>query len=121
MKEKKTLVIGASLNPDRYSNKAIKMLVANDIEVKAFGLRKGVVVGVDIATEKISYSDINTVTMYIKKQIQPAFYHYIVSLRPKRVIFNPGTENKEFQQLLLKENIAFEEACTLVLLSTKQY
>ncbi|MFD0963034.1 CoA-binding protein [Pseudofulvibacter geojedonensis] len=121
MREKKTLVIGASLKPDRYSYKAINMLVSNNIETKAYGLREGEIAGIEIDTELLPYSHIDTVSLYVNKNRQPDLYNYIISLKPKRVIFNPGTENTEFQELLLKENIAFEEACTLVLLSTKQY
>jgi len=121
MEEKTTLVIGASLKPERYSNKAINMLIANEIETKAFGLREGEVAGITIDTQLLPYTEIDTVTLYVNAKRQPQFYDYIISLKPKRVIFNPGTENVEFQELLSKENIAFEEACTLVLLSTGQY
>ncbi len=121
--KKKTLVIGASLKTKRYSNKAIKKLVANNIETKAIGLRKGEVSGVVIETEKILFKDIDTVTLYLNPNNQKEYYDYILQLKPKRVIFNPGTENMEFMQKL-KENgieIDVEIACTLVLLSTGQY
>lgn len=117
----KTLVVGASLNEDRYSNKAIKLLREYKHEVVAFGLKSGVVSGVTIDTELVDYKDIDTVTMYINPSRQNEFYNYIISLKPRRVIFNPGTENKEFQQLLSKGGIKFEEACTLVLLRTNQF
>ena len=118
---KNTLVIGASLKTERYSNKAIKKLRAYKHDVKAFGLRKGMVEDVSIDTELLPYKAIDTVTLYLNPQRQEPYYNYIISLNPKRVIFNPGTENSEFYNLLKQNNIEFEEACTLVLLSINQY
>ncbi len=118
---KKTLVLGASLKPNRYSNYAIQRLVANNIEVVAFGLRTGEVSGVKIDTELLIYKDLDTVTLYLNPKRQEDYYDYIVSLNPERVIFNPGTENPELYQFLRENNIDFEAACTLVLLSTNQY
>ncbi|WP_204346189.1 CoA-binding protein [Psychroserpens algicola] len=118
---KKTLVFGASLKPERYSNMAIKELVRHQHEVVAFGLRSGDVSGVTIDTNLMPYKNIDTVTLYLNKERQKSFYDYIVSLKPKRVIFNPGTENSEFQNILQQNKIYFEESCTLVLLSTNQY
>lgn len=118
---KKTLVIGASLKPQRYSNIAIHRLVNYNHEVVAFGLKKGDVAGIEIDTNLMPYKDIHTVTLYLNPERQKAFYDYIISLNPERVIFNPGTENSEFQNILKQRSIYFEEACTLVLLSTNQY
>lgn len=118
---KKTLVLGASLKPNRYSNYAIQRLVANNVETVAFGLREGEVSGIDIDVELVDYEDIHTVTLYLNAKRQKEYYDYIISLNPKRVIFNPGTENPEFYSILKENNIAFEAACTLVLLSTNQY
>jgi len=118
---KKTLVIGASLKPERYSNIAIKRLTENKVETVAFGLKRGEVSGVSIDTELMPYKDLHTVTLYLNPQRQKSYYDYIIGLNPKRVIFNPGTENPEFQNLLKQKNIVFEEACTLVLLSINQY
>jgi predicted CoA-binding protein len=118
---KKTLVFGASLKPSRYSNYAIQRLVANDHEAVAFGLRIGEVDGVNIDNELKDYKDIDTVTLYLNAKRQKEYYDYIIGLNPKRVIFNPGTENPEFYQLLKGNNIDFEVSCTLVLLSTNQY
>ncbi|MAZ72678.1 MAG: CoA-binding protein [Flavobacteriaceae bacterium] len=118
---KKTLVLGASLKPNRYSNLAIHRLVAYKQEVEAIGLRKGIVAGVEISTEKIPFENIHTVTLYLNAQRQEEYYDYIISLNPKRVIFNPGTENPTFYQLLQQKNIEVEVACILVLLSTDQY
>lgn len=118
---KRTLVLGASENPDRYSNKAIKKLVANSIDVVAIGLRKGVVAGVTIETESIPFENIHTVTLYLSAENQVQYYNYILSLKPKRVLFNPGTDNDELEDLLTENGIHFELACTLVLLSIQQY
>lgn len=117
----KTLVIGASENADRYSNKAIKALVEHKHEVVAIGLRKGTVKGVLFDSEKVLFENVDTVTLYIGPQNQPEYYNYIVNLKPRRVIFNPGTENHEFYSLLEKNNIQSEIACTLVLLATDQF
>ena len=110
----KTLVIGASTNPNRYSNIAIKRLRDKDLPVLALGLRKGRVLDVDIDAEKVDYKNIDT-------KRQEEYYDYIISLQPRRVIFNPGTENMEFVKLLKNNQIESEIACTLVLLSTNQY
>lgn len=117
----KTLVIGASLKTNRYSNIAINKLVGHGEEVRAIGLKNGNVAGVDIDTEKVHYPDIQTVTLYLNPKRQEEYYDYILSLNPGRVIFNPGTENPDFYQILDKNNIPYEVACTLVLLSTNQY
>ena len=114
-------MLGASLKPNRYSHYAIQRLVANKHEVVAFGLREGEVSGISIDTELLIYEDINTVTLYLNPKRQEAYYDFIISLKPKRVIFNPGTENPKFYKLLRENNIDFEVACTLVLLSTNQY
>ncbi|WP_250434061.1 CoA-binding protein [Hanstruepera flava] len=118
---RKTLVFGASLKPNRYSHYAIQRLVANKHEVVAFGMKSGDVSGVTIDTELMGYNNIDTVTLYLNPKRQEAYYNYIIGLNPKRVIFNPGTENPAFYKLLRENNIDFEEACTLVLLSTNQY
>jgi len=118
---KKTLVIGASLKSSRYSNMAINKLVTHKHEVVAIGLREGTVAGVNIDTELVPYASIDTVTLYLNPSRQEPYFNYIVNLNPKRVIFNPGTENPEFYKLLEQNNINVEVACTLVLLSIKQY
>lgn len=119
--KKKTLVLGASLKPERYSNIAINRLRNYNHDVKAFGLREGEVSGVTIDTELSQYEEIDTVTLYLNPKRQKAYYNYIIGLNPKRVIFNPGTENPEFYKLLDETNIEYEAACTLVLLGTGQY
>ena len=122
---KKTLVLGASLNPSRYSNMAIKRLVNNKYEVVAIGLREGNVAKIEstneIIKEKKLFEGIHSITLYLNPQRQKDYYNYIVSLNPSRVIFNPGTENPELYQILKENNIESEVACTLVLLGTNQY
>lgn len=118
---KKTLVLGASLKTNKYSNFVIHKLVNHKIETLALGLKEGIVEDVVVNTEKLPFKDIHTVTLYLNPKNQQGYYEYIVSLRPKRVIFNPGTENPEFYKILKENNIPFEEACSLVLLSTNQY
>ena len=119
--KKRTLVLGASLNPTRYSNIAIKRLISSGIETLALGAREGWVGDVVVETEKKLFSEIDTVTLYLNPERQKEYYDYIVSLQPRRVIFNPGTENVEFIEVLKDNRIEVEIACTLVLLSTKQY
>lgn len=119
--KKTTLVFGASVKEDRYANKAIKMLRAHQIDTKAFGIKPGTVADVSFDTSLLSHDDIDTVTLYINPKRQVAYYDYIIGLSPNRVIFNPGTENPEFIELLQKNGIQAEVACTLVLLTTRQY
>jgi predicted CoA-binding protein len=118
---KKTLIIGASNNPERYAYKAADRLLNHGHEIEMLGLRNDSIFGKTIDTDRKQYLGIDTVTLYIGPQRQPDYYEYILSLQPKRVIFNPGTENEEFEDLLTKNNIIAEEACTLVLLGTGQY
>lgn len=117
----KTLVLGGSLNPQRYSNKAINALVGKGIETLSYGLRAGTVAGVIIDTELVSYQDIHTITLYLNPQRQKEYYDYIVGQKPKRIIFNPGAENPELEDLALKNGIEIKIACTLVMLATGQY
>lgn len=121
MTEKKTLVLGASENPGRYSNLAIRRLLAHRQPVVALGKKKGVVEEVVIETEQKHFDDIDTVTLYLNPFNQREYYDYIFSLHPKRIIFNPGAENDELAELAVQKGIAAQEACTLVLLSTGQY
>jgi predicted CoA-binding protein len=116
-----TLVLGASLNEDRYSNRAIKSLKNKNKSVVAMGLKKGTVLDVTIDTEQLPYENVDTVTLYLNPKRQEEYYSYILSLKPRRVIFNPGTENTAFEKLLLENKIEIEVACTLVLLATNQY
>lgn len=118
---KRTLILGASTNPARYSFLAANRLVQHGHPVILLGLKEGQAAGNQILTGKPEVKDIDTVTLYIGPQHQPEWYNYILSLHPKRVIFNPGTENPEFEQLLEQNGILAEEACTLVLLSIGRY
>lgn len=117
----KTLVIGASENPQRYSNMAIKSLLRHGKEVAAVGLKEGEVDGVKILTGQPAIENVDTVTMYVGPRNQPPFYDYILSLKPKRIIFNPGAENEELEKLAQKNGIEVVEACTLVMLSVGNY
>jgi len=117
----KTLVLGASLKSNRYSYFAIQRLLDFDNEAVAVGNKKGEVHGVAVTTEKVMFLNIDTVTLYLNPKRQKEYYDYVVSLQPKRVIFNPGTENPEFYKILNHHGITYEAACTLVLLSTNQY
>ncbi len=118
---KKTLVFGASLKPNRHSNLAINKLLAKGIETTAFGIKEGEVSGVQIKTNLEDFQNIHTLTLYMNPLRQEAYYDAIIDLAPKRVIFNPGTENPAFYVLLRDAGIAVEVACTLVLLATNQY
>ena len=120
-KMQKTLVIGASLKPHRYSYVAIKRLTEKSIRTEAFGLKEGSVNGVQIKTNFDDFQNIHTVTLYLNPENQKPYYNDILNLNQKRVIFNPGTENPEFYKLLKAKNIEVEIACTLVLLSLNQY
>lgn len=122
MFSKKTLVVGASSNPERYSYKAIKSLFGHGNEVVAFGIKPGNVEGIHfITTFPEDDNTFDTVTLYVGPKNQVEYFDNIIKLKPKRVIFNPGTENEEFYQLLESHEISYIEACTLVLLATGQY
>ncbi|MFV5702428.1 CoA-binding protein [Flavobacterium sp. XS2P12] len=121
MKNKKTLVLGASTKPARYSFLAIEKLVGKGHSVLAIGQNAGEVAGIKIQTKAIPLKNIDTVTLYLNPLRQRDYYNYIVEAQPKRVIFNPGTENPEFYQLLKLNDIKVEIGCTLVMLATNQY
>ncbi len=121
MKNKKTLVIGASPNESRYSYMAVTRLVELGYDAVAVGIREGIIAGIEIIKGMPKTEDIHTVTLYVGEQNQPQYYDYILSLNPKRVIFNPGTENHEFYKILKENNVEVLVACTLVLLGTGQY
>lgn len=119
----KTLVVGASLNTARVSHTAVHRLVNAGHDVIAFGLREGSIAGVDIMTDRAAVldKDIHTVTLYVGPARQPDLFNWIISLKPVRVIFNPGTENPAFEAQLLSEGIQAVRACTLVMLSVGLY
>jgi predicted CoA-binding protein len=118
---KKTLVLGASDNPARYSYLAVNKLRSKGHPVVAIGRKTGRVADIAVQTEKKPEEAIDTVTLYLNPTHQKEYYDYILSLHPRRIIFNPGTENEELEQLAQKNNIQTMEACTLVLLSTGQF
>ena len=119
--KKRTLVLGASDNPSRYSYLAIKRLRSHGHPVAAIGKKHTMVNDVTIDTEKKELENIHTVTLYLNPLRQKEYYNYILSLKPQRIIFNPGAENDELFDLATKNGISPIEACTLVLLSTNQY
>ncbi|MGE6221686.1 CoA-binding protein [Nubsella zeaxanthinifaciens] len=118
---KKTLIIGASPDPSRYSYKAAHMLTGRGHQIVNVGVKTGEVAGAAIEKPENIHPDIDTITLYIGPATQPQYFDYIVATNPKRVIFNPGTENRELQRVLDANDIAYTEACTLVLLATGQY
>jgi predicted CoA-binding protein len=116
-----TLVIGASTQPERYSYKALRMLLSHGHHVEAIASRPGEVQGVVFHVGRPELADIDTVTLYINPTIQADYVDYILSLKPRRILFNPGTENPAFMATAGANGILCEEACTLVLLQTGQY
>ncbi len=118
---KKTLILGASTNPSRYSNLAAQRLVANGHQIVNVGIKPGVVAGVSIEKPELIHADLDTITLYLGPQNQTEYYDYIIKSKPKRIIFNPGTENPELEKLAEENGIQTLEACTLVMLSTGQY
>ena len=118
----KTLVIGASVKPERYSYKATNMLNDYGHDVFPLGLREGKIGDIEILTGRPAIKDIDTVTLYLSEKNQHDYYEYIIdTIKPRRIIFNPGTENYQFQKMAQDKNIEVEVACTLVLLSSGQY
>ncbi len=119
--KKKTVVLGATDNPSRYSYLAVDRLSAHQHPVVAIGKKAGKVGNIEIITEHPAIDNVDTVTLYLNPQNQQQYYDYILSLHPKRIIFNPGAENEELERLATEKGIKPMEACTLVLLSTGQY
>src|SRR5688500_12274866 len=118
---KKTLVLGASPNPRRYSYLAINRLRSLKHPVVGIGKRTGTVNDVEITAEHPPIEGVDTITLYLSAANQKQYYDYILSLKPKRIIFNPGAENDELYDMAVKNGIRPMEACTLVMLSTGQY
>lgn len=122
MTKKNTLVLGASLKPERYSFQAIHRLRVAGHPVHAIGGVAGQIGDVVVHTQADeSLDDIDTVSMYLQAGRQHVYEAFLLALRPKRVLFNPGTENPALSKILQEAGIATETACTLVLLSTDQY
>ncbi len=118
---KKTVVIGASENPERYSYLTVNKLISHQHEAIAIGKKKEYIGTIPIITDNPVVYSVDTVTLYLNPTNQKDYYNYILSLHPKRIIFNPGAENKELYKLAVENNIQPMNACTLVLLSTGQY
>jgi predicted CoA-binding protein len=118
---KKTLVLGASDNPSRYSYLAMNRLKANHHPVVAIGRKETEVDGIHITRSKIQQDDVDTITLYLNPSHQKEYYDYILGLNPKRIIFNPGTENPELMNMAKEKGIEPVIACTLVMLATGQY
>lgn len=115
-----TLVFGASPNKLRHSNKAVKSLVRHNRNVVPIGLRKGTIEGVDILTGKPNVENVNTVLLYVGAKRQPEFYDYLLGLKPERIVFNPGTENPEFQKMVEENKIEVVKGCALVMINARQ-
>jgi len=121
VKDRKTVVLGASENPQRYSHLAVKSLLRHGEEVVAVGMKEGEIDGVKILSGKPAIENVDTITMYVGPANQKDWYNYILSLKPKRIIFNPGAENPELEKLAEANGIEVVEACTLVMLSIGNY
>ncbi|MES2809352.1 MAG: CoA-binding protein [Bacteroidota bacterium] len=121
MSNKKTMIIGATPNSGRYAYMAAHRLTGHGHDIVNIGLKTGEAAGVKIEKPEKIYDDIDTITLYIGPQNQPPLYDYILATKPKRIIFNPGTENTELQRLADAEGIETQYACTLVLLSVGEY
>lgn len=119
--KKKTVVLGASDNPSRYSYLAVQRLTNHQHPVVAIGKKEGRIGNTEIIKEHPAMDDVDTVTLYLNPTNQVPYYDYILSLKPKRIIFNPGTENDELYDMAKANDIQPIEACTLVMLSTGQY
>ena len=119
--KKKTLIIGATPNPDRYAYKAAHKLVQYGHPIVNVGVKKGEVANQPIETPSNIHSDIDTITLYVNPANQQELYQYILDTKPKRIIFNPGTENDQLVQKAREHGIETLEACTLVMLSIDQY
>ena len=122
-KSKLTLVVGATDNPERYAYRAADLLQAKGVPMIPIGIKKGVVFGEEILDlrQKPILAGIHTITLYLGPQNQPEWIDYLIGLQPKRIIFNPGTENSLFFQKAEDAGIEALEACTLVMLTTGQF
>lgn len=120
---KKTVVIGATPNPQRYAYLAVNMLKSYGHDTVPVGIKTGNISGISILDlkEKPEVKDVDTITLYLGPQNQPEWYDYILGLNPKRIIFNPGTENYEFERRANDQNIETVEGCTLVMLRSQSY
>ena len=120
---KRTCIIGASPNPSRYSYSATKMLMDHGHEVIPVSIKKGEIEGKTILNirDKPKIDNVDTLTLYINRFNQFEWHDYLLALKPKRIIFNPGAENQELNKLARENGIETIEACTLVMLQTGSY
>jgi len=125
MKNETVVILGASNNPERYSYKAFHMLKENGHQTLLVHPKLKEIEGQkcfedlnQVIHQKI---EVDTLTLYVNPEISSLMIEQILTLKPKRVIFNPGTENEILKVALKKDNILYEEACTLVLLKTGQF
>ena len=118
---KNTLVIGASTKKERYSYRVIKKLIIKNHKIFALGRKKGIINDIIIHPNFQNFNSIHTITLYISPKIQENYYDYVLKLNPKRVIFNPGTENVHFADILTKNSIFWENSCPPAIIYTKQY
>lgn len=126
MESKKTLILGATPNPTRYAYLAAERLTNRNHEIVPVGIKQGEVFGqpIEVQTQTNDltiHNDIDTITLYVGLRNQPEWYNYILQTKPKRIIFNPGTENPELMKMAREEGIEVEVACTLVMLGSNQY
>lgn len=117
----KTVVIGASENPERYAWKATTMLQRYGHEVVPVGLKSGKINGLDILEGRPEIEGVDTVTMYVGPANQVHWKDYVMSLKPRRVILNPGTESGPVEAAAEAAGIEVVHGCTLVMLSVGQY
>ena len=118
---KKTLVLGATENPSRYAYMAMRKLSAHGHPVVAIGKKHGQVNNIPIETDHIPLNDVHTITLYLNPKNQQEYYDYILDMKPKRIIFNPGTENDDLIRRAKENGIEPVMGCTLVMLSIGMY
>ncbi len=115
------VVLGASPDPDRYSNKAVRRLISNHFEVAAIGKRKGMIGDIPIITGQPPLNNVHTVLIYLSPSHQSEIFDYVLSLRPRRVVFNPGTESPEFEEMLESYNIKVVRDCSLLMMASNRF
>lgn len=115
-------VLGASDNPERTAYQAVERLLSNHHRVIPVSPKGGEILGLPVVSALGQISDpVDTLTLYVGPDRQGALLDDIVALKPRRVIFNPGTENPPIYPQLQQAGIAVQEACTLVLLGARQF
>lgn len=120
---KKALIVGATDNPSRYAFMAASMFADRGMEFIPIGIKKGEIFGREILDLRMKpdLKDIHTITLYLGPANQIEWIDYLIGLKPKRIIFNPGTENPDFYKKALQAGIEVLPACNLVMLSTGQF